>query len=834
MDDGKKKRYIGVGAISERRKQVPRQPQPWNDGDQLEALFEESLKQPSTEAKEVSQPITSVEPYIHADTLRKMLADRSCSVGDAWKFFVEHFGTEAWRKGSIDQRSLPGNLHHTKTALARRIVTAKRMDPFSLDLPTVTEFSKVYSQLGGLNSQEWVGIMLVLLESLVKLDQASPEDPIHKERVTADVVGAWNVVFRRIGKAHDYPPEGSPHDWSHIPSISANYAIQIYRKLGVQGLFGQFAPMFPLRFQYNIAVVAATTFALLTRESIADKAVVQEASSLISSLGVAISIRGVDVEKLARVGCVPPSISKFLEESATRTKKIASNMQTALVEDELGSKSLSDSRASPKFKSILESRSLSSTVRTDLSSISKRLYDAMGRQDVPQVNKLWSDVLHFPVAKETIIANEDGPESVSKPRPGILTHELCNYFIMIYMALRQPNHAIEVWNHMVKNGLSPNLRTWDSMMNGCKACRDHKALEDVWMKMLHLRVQPDVVCWTTRISGLIECNKADKAMHALDEMGRLWVAANQKKLDDPKKGSRKKAVDAQLALKAVKPTIETVNAAVAGLLRKRQPEAAHRVLAWASKFDITPNVITYNTLLTPLIRDGHSIEAMALLKQMQNEGIEADVGTFTTILDETFRYSDELTLEEQKEITDNIFSEMEGAGIKANLHTYGKMIYQLLQSMSGDLTVVNAVMEHMVNQGIQPTTYIYTMLVNHYFAQEPADLDAIRNLIERARVEVGSVDNIFWDRVIEGYARAGDTTAAMRVLGKLESGGSHASWVTRQVLLTSLVQSDEWSIARSFVGNVKADTGGPAPDHEMKGKEGQQRFWRLAAELELL
>jgi hypothetical protein len=225
---------------------------------------------------------------------------------------------------------------------------------------------------------------------------------------------------------------------------------------------------------------------------------------------------------------------------------------------------------------------------------------------------------------------------------------------------------------------------------------------------------------------------------------------------------------------------------------------------------------------------------MALLKQMQKEGIGADVGTFTTILDETFRYSDELTPKEQKEITDNVLSEMDAAGVKANLHTYGKMIYQLLQSMSGDLTVVNAVMEHMAKQGIQPTTYIYTMLVSHLFAQEPADLDAVKNLIERARMEVGSVDHIFWDRVIEGYARAGDTASAMRTLGKLESGGSHASWVTRKVLLTALVQNDDWASARAFVDNVKADTGGPKSDHELKGKEGQQWFWRLAAELELL
>jgi pentatricopeptide repeat protein len=833
-DDGKKRRAVGIGAIQERRKQTLRQPSPYNDGDLLEALFEESLKQPAPGPNETPRPITTVEPYIHADTLRKMLADKSCLVGDSWKFFVEHFSAETWSKGSIDQRTLPKTLHSLRNALISRLIAAKREDPFSLDLPTVTEFSRVCAPLGRLRCNDWVELMLVLLENLIKLDPSLPKDSVRADRIMSDVVGAWNVVFRPFHNAQDYPSDGSPLDWSNIPKSFPNLASLAYRKSGTRGLFALFAPMFPFRLQYNMATVAVATFALLTKDSILDKAVVREASPLVSALGSAISIHGPDVGRFDDHPEVPSSVAEFLRESASKTKEVACNMQPALTTPEAGPQLSFESRPTPKFKSMSD-RSLSSSIRTDIGSITKRLYDAMQRRDAPQVDKLWSDALHFPVVKSSLDTNvNDTSEPVNKRRRGTLTADLCNYFIMIYMTLRQPTRAIEVWNHMVRSGLTPDLKTWDSMMNGCKACRDHKALEDVWMKMQNLRVEPDVVCWTTRISGLIECHQVNKALHALDEMGRLWIASNKNDVEPPQKKGSKKASVVQPARKAVKPTIHTVNAAIAGLLRKRQPEAAHRVLAWAGKFDIRPNVITYNTLLTPLVRDGHSKEAMELLKQMQKDGIEADVGTFTTILDETFRYSDELTPEEQKAITENIFFEMESVGIKANLHTYGKMIYQLLQGASGDMQVVNAVLEHMAAQDITPTAYINTMLVGHYFTREPPDLDAVRHLVERGRMDVGSVDHIFWDRVIEGYARVGDTAAAMRILGGLETTGNRPSWVTCQTLLTALVENEEWAIAKSFVGNIKADTGGPRPDHEMKGKEGQQRFWRLAAELELL
>jgi hypothetical protein len=217
---------------------------------------------------------------------------------------------------------------------------------------------------------------------------------------------------------------------------------------------------------------------------------------------------------------------------------------------------------------------------------------------------------------------------------------------------------------------------------------------------------------------------------------------------------------------------------------------------------------------------------------MNDDGLKADVATFTTVLDETFRDA-EHSSEEQSKIVANIFTEMEAAGIQANLHTYGKIIYHLLECSSGDLTAVNGVLERMSREGLQPSPYISTMLVEYYFSRDPPDLDAVRFLIDRSRLEPESVDHIFWDRVIEGYSGVGDTTSAMRVLGKVHSGSGRVSWTTLQKLLSALAQNQEWDVARTMVRNTKIDTGGPLPDH-VHGKKDQHRFWGLAAELELL
>jgi hypothetical protein len=169
------------------------------------------------------------------------------------------------------------------------------------------------------------------------------------------------------------------------------------------------------------------------------------------------------------------------------------------------------------------------------------------------------------------------------------------------------------------------------------------------------------------------------------------------------------------------------------------------------------------------------------------------------------------------------------------MYTYGKIIYQLLQG-SGSKTampIVNAVLERISKQNMQPSPQIYTMLAEHYFDQEPPDLDAVRNLIDRASSVIGNTDNIFWDRLVEGYARVGETGPALRILGKVQSARSKVGWLALRTLLLALYENKEWDLAKTLVRNAIADTGGPLPaDHS--GAEGQHKFWKLAAELNLL
>jgi pentatricopeptide repeat protein len=813
IEGASKWRYAENGL--ERKKRTTHQPTAKDPGDRLESLFAESIKPPASPTKLSPNPPSSIIPYQNAEILKKKLADSSCPAEDSWQFFLEHFGPEAWRNDAINRTSSPSYLYirdgaYSGRALLNRIIQAKSEDPLSTKLPTFTEVLSVYSQLGILHGQDWADMMFSLIGGLLKCQETPSKDLVLEETIVSDLIGSWNVVFRRLGKSQ-YPVanEGaSSFDWSHAPLISAKDANQVYKKRGVQGFFAPLVPGLPFHQLRDIPVIAVASFALLVQEHIAQKTVVQEAARLVSSLGQVVGLLSAEMRPTPQAsGLATAPVEEFVKRTWNETRELAAQLY-----------SLPAARkSSPTYQSSVQPRSTFQH---------KRLQDAFARRDIHQVDRIWADVLNFPVKKEPTTGDEQ--DSKTDPR-GSLSVGICNQFILIYMALRRPNRAIDVWNLMVSKGLSPNMSTWDCMMTGCKTSKDAKALEGIWAKMQASKVQPDIVCWTTRISGLVECNQFDRAMHALDEMGRLWLAAARRQHSN-KTAEELQSVDDVPG--AIKPTIATVNAAIDGLLKKQKQDDAHRVLEWAGKFGIRPDIITYNTLLRSMIRYGRTTEAMAILQQMQDSGLKPDVATFTTVLEETFRYP-EHTPEEQDKIITSIFSEMEAAGIKANLHTYGKIIYCLLECNTGDLTVVNSVLERMSREGLQPSPYISTMLVEHYFSREPPDLDSVRFLIERARMEPSSVDHIFWDRVIEGYSHVGDTTSAVRILGKVNSGSSRISWTTLQKLLSSLVQNQEWDVARTLVRNAKIDSGGPLPEHA-RGKKDQHRFWRLAAELGLL
>ncbi|KAI6716284.1 hypothetical protein JHW43_001243 [Diplocarpon mali] len=796
-----------------------------DSGDVLEALFERTVHPPAPQEVADPEARSSFGSYKNAERLRYMISE-SYPFADSWAFFVEHFGPEAAAKSELvkdtsGRLQVPSYLKPTATNLFKKIILAKRQNPYSQSLPSATELSRIFYQLGYLNGFDWTNMLCTILQGLLNLEQQRPNDLDSKKQLLSDLIGVWNVACRNVGHLKKFPAMESPAVyWSSLPTILNRNILRVSRVRGPESAFALLVPSFTVRDIPTLPVLTSASFGILSDSSVTPEDLPIDVKPLMKLFSQFITVPGHDTRAYNRVPH-EAGLDQIMPYVISNSKIFADRAQK-ITQQILFETARAERRPVPR-ESTPASKGLS------LSFIDRRVNAALDDRNLRQVDELWTDAAQWPVDLTP------GEDYTPANDVGLLNRSLANSFIRAYMGLRQPNRAIDVWNHMVNSGLTPSLKTWLSMITGCKAAKDPKALEQVWKRMLASGVKPDTHCWVARINGLIYCRQIDAGIAAIDEMGRLWKQAARAKHPNMPLPQLHLVKEVEGALK---PGIEVVNVALAGLLNLNMSSAAYKVLAWAGKFGITPDVSTYNILLKPLVVGGHSKESMALLQRMQKSGVQADIVTFMTILDETIPSLEGLSLQEIIEVFHTIFDEIESAGLAVEIPVYTKVIRHLLPrdgTTKLGMRAVNAVISRMISKGVYPTSHIFCILLSHFFDQSPPDMEGVRITIERASLTKRGTDEIFWDRVIEGYSRYGETGPAMKYLGKVQEKKGKVGWLAMKLLLIALVENQEWDLARTLVNNAVADNGAPVPV-EGQGAERQMswQFWKLARELNLV
>jgi pentatricopeptide repeat protein len=168
---------------------------------------------------------------------------------------------------------------------------------------------------------------------------------------------------------------------------------------------------------------------------------------------------------------------------------------------------------------------------------------------------------------------------------------------------------------------------------------------------------------------------------------------------------------------------------------------------------------------------------------------------------------------------------------------YGKLIYLLLGSGVNAELAVKAVLSHLHAKGLEPSTHIYTMLVEHYFTRDPPDLAAVKSLIKDHRLhENKKIDRVFWERVIQGYCKVGDAENAFHVFEKIDSSGSTLTFSTLHDLLVTLGSRREMDSALKLLKSVRRYKEEALSETQTNPQTRfwKHRFWHRAGEFGLL
>ncbi|KAF2683740.1 hypothetical protein K458DRAFT_418722 [Lentithecium fluviatile CBS 122367] len=683
-----------------------------------------------------------------------------------------------------------------------------------------------YQQLGIEDRLMWYHTIGYLTDQVLwSICDSRPEDGPKRgtKALLEELLSVWQLFFQCKGEAPD-PLHGISPEWPHIPDL-----LSLRQILHGEGKFSRRLE----KFHPKISSSPNLQFSAITIFNLFDE-VNQE------SFQVSESLKN-ESAPFIRLVTAALAGSRLIESALLHTKyslsfkNLPKNFQAAVLnqvnsapihalnkigvrhwkrdgEEESDGKELSDAEKAENLESFY---------------ISQILNAVMHQSHVGRVETLW----------ETIKVAYRGPDQKTA-----IPLRVYNSLLEGFMRLRHSEYTVIVWNHMIASSVKPDVSTWNAMLEGCKLAQDFEGFNAVWERMLKTGTNPDVYLWTNRIHGLVTFRQISMAFAAMDEMGKKWLAAENAIKNPPK--PRKGNTPHPPALKAnpfAKPSIETINGAISavagwregrGMRYEQKLEYMQKVLQWAGNFGVQPNTRTYNILIQLYLSAGDYPTTFKLLRQMEREGLEGNIHTHTMLIQAAFdnQKFDGISKSEQADRILTLFSELEAGGLNLNDRVYSIIVDRLLK-FYGNVSAARTVIDHMVSRKVVLEPHIYTSFISHYFSQSPPDIAAVDSLLLHIFSGPGAhTDKLFFDRVLEGYAKVGETGKMMSILARMSNHGKLPSLRALTHVVRALIEAGEWETARLIVRDVQKGEG-VAKYGATGGKVQEARFFDMVREL---
>ncbi|KAI1074449.1 hypothetical protein F5B20DRAFT_434895 [Whalleya microplaca] len=707
---------------------------------------------------------------------------------------------------------IPRVFYKIVSRLLKTVVAAKKAAVSSRKLPPVTDILRAHVDIGEMEPQLWATLVGELVQAIVgispeqkdyKTVEAYQERRAMRDDMLNDLIDAWKILS--VPKVVPEPtPESEIIDGFWFPRLDKFALSKFSNKGNFVAAFNSVFPQYPqTQLRTHVPVLAIATLAVLLDPQRTNSDVRRSAARFISRVSHLITfVRYRDQDLRADITSTFPSLEDYI---VHEWNNIKAQLQHII-------ESKDPTKVYPRS-------SIPKKINT--SALGYRLKQAYVSRNPVELDKVWQEFIgpNTPIPEERAVQLRE-------------CADLFDSFIGTWMQLNQPDQAIMAWNTSRTVGLRPTIKTWNEMLDGCKAARNLNGLKSVWTKLVNSKIELDVKAWTTRISGLFSLGDPNGGLAALEEMCALYEEASR------------------TGGQAVQPSIAPINAVIAGLVNNKQLQKATSLMAWARKHGIEPDTISYNMLLRGLIRTGRYDDARGVFGAMKSHNVSADEATFTIILEGAFAESPAVDGGDDAHHTETVeavFRDMEQAGLKPNLRTYGKMIHNLLGDrrwavQRANTEAVKSVLAHLWGRGLELSPHIYTMLVEHFlFERSPPDVGAVEALLERRRLldlDGGDIDHIFHDRLVKAFALVGHVDRALELFRRLSAAGAQVHLDSQLGLLRALLKleriEDAGEVARTTMEGYLRVHPDAVVDWNAKGSFWDHAFWRVAVRHELV
>jgi pentatricopeptide repeat protein len=475
-----------------------------------------------------------------------------------------------------------------------------------------------------------------------------------------------------------------------------------------------------------------------------------------------------------------------------------------------------------------------------------RIKRQIERQNRGVIDELWQQAL---LAYSSADNGDDGPSNLIPPK-------IYSAFLFGYRDLQEPERQAEIWNHMLASGMTPTHEQWGLMISA--RMKHLNSMEHIWERMHSSGTKPDHMTWCTRLSSHIYYGNPEEAIQILYQWGNSWYEEVRKIFTDHNVSIPEMARLTRDGPTIPRPKTDALTTVITALVQRkggqgRRLDLVPDAFAWAQTFAVKPNLWCYNTLFRTCLRDGNLKEAMQILAKMEEESITPDAYTFYAFADFIFKQSNKsvMTEDEQYKLMFSVLDMLEMRGLDPNAVFFGSMIDGLLKRGPDNVANIGPAMmllRIMTDKNIAVSSQIWTSLMTHYFQEGrrlasegngAPDWAAIEALWRRMnQTQPLSLDAIFYDRMIEGFAGFGEIARAATMLERMRKEGKRPGWSALTALLTAYVEQHFTEQARALVNDVVSGTGllkdGVRTVRDTSRNPARERFFEAATQAGVL
>ncbi|SPO32781.1 uncharacterized protein UTRI_05714_B [Ustilago trichophora] len=224
-----------------------------------------------------------------------------------------------------------------------------------------------------------------------------------------------------------------------------------------------------------------------------------------------------------------------------------------------------------------------------------------------------------------------------------------------FIASGRTELAMDVWTHFQQRQLRPTSRIWNALLDGYGRAKNYTAASQTWSTAIKsARTDssstnlPDEQMYTTMINIHFRAKKIEEALALFSDMkaqstrhgGKLQVQAETFNAVLHGLFFNGRQVQAQELLnemlsKGPAPNIGTVNTYLRAYARVGDLQSLASTLRLADKLKLTPDVVTFTTVLDALLRKGGESATDSVVKTldiMASLGVQPNVVTYTAMI----------------------------------------------------------------------------------------------------------------------------------------------------------------------------------------------------------